>query len=409
MNILYLSHCVPYPPNKGEKIRAFHQIRLLSRENTIHLACVARQREDLDHLKELRRYCASIDWVYRKKSMPRRILATLALLAGKPFAFYSRELEGRIAQKLRSEKFDRIYVFTASMAEYIRQVSGIPKVMDFVDVSSELWRDYANYHSIPFSWLCRLKAERLARYEDEVARLFDHSVFVSEKEASLFRRRGSNCRVSVIPNGVDLEYFSPLRDGSLQPEPPIIAFTGTMDYLPNVDAVAYFCRSVFPLIRGVLPQAHFHIVGRNPAARVKKLGREPQVTVTGSVPDVRLYLARSRVVVAPFRLGRGIQNKILEAMASGIPVVGTTTAFQGLEVKKAAGFRIVHDHDPDKFAEEVLRLLKDLDWWRSCSLRARSYAHRFYGWEDQASRLNRLLRELEPEPLNLRELSGSVD
>jgi sugar transferase (PEP-CTERM/EpsH1 system associated) len=408
MNILYLAPCVPYPPNKGEKIRAFHQIRLLSREHTIHLVCVARQREDLDCIKHLRRYCASVDWVYRKKTLPLRILAALTFLVGKRFAFRSRELEDRIVEKLRSEKFDRIYVFTASMAQYVRHVSDIPKVMDFVDVSSELWRAYANFHSFPLSWLCRLKAQRLARYEDEVARMFDHSVFVSEAEADIFRQRGGDRPVSVISNGVDLDYFSPPADGWPRPHLPIIAFTGTMDYFPNVDAVTYFCRQVFPLIRGVLPQAHFYIVGRNPAGIVKKLGSEPQVTVTGSVPDVRPYLARSSVVVAPFRVGRGIQNKILEAMACGIPVVGTTTAFQGLEVKKGDGFRMVHDDNPDEFAVEVLRLLKDIDWWRCCSLKARNYVDRFHRWDDQVSRLNLLLRELQSEPLNRRELSGST-
>jgi sugar transferase (PEP-CTERM/EpsH1 system associated) len=409
MNILYLVPFLPYPPNKGERIRAFHQIRLLSKENTIHLVCVARQREDLDHLKELRRYCASFDWVYRKKkTLPLRMLAALTFLVGKPWVFRSKELRDRIDEKLRAERFDRIYVFTASMAQYVRHMSGIPKVMDFVDVTSELWRDYANYHSFPFSWLCRLKAQRLTRYEDEAARMFDHSVFVSEEEARLFRQRSSNRPVSVIPNGVDLDYFSPPADSLPRPHLPIIAFSGTMDYFPNVDAVSYFCRQVFPLIRTVLPQAQFYIVGRNPAGLVKKLDREPQVTVTGSVPDVRPYLVRSRVAVAPFRIGRGIQNKILEAMACGIPVVGTTTAFQGLEVKKGDGFRMVNDHDPDQFAAEVLRLVKDLDWWRYCSLRARSYVHRFHRWEDQVSRLNLLLRELESDPLNPRELSVST-
>ena len=275
-------------------------------------------------------------------------------------------------------------------------------------MNSELWRGCANYHPFPLSWLCLVKAQRLARYEDEVARIFDHSVFVSEEEAKVFRQRGRDRPVSVISNGVDLDYFSPPSDRWSRPYLPIIAFTGTMDYFPNVDAVSYFCRQVFPLISAVLPQAHFYIVGRNPAGLVKKLGREPQVTVTGSVPDVRPYLARSRVVVAPFRVGRGIQNKILEAMACGIPVVGTTTAFQGLEVKKGDGFRMVPDDNPDEFAAEVLRLLKDLDWWRCCSFQAKSYADRFHRWQDQVTRLNLLLRELESEPLNRRELSGST-
>jgi len=398
MNILYIAPCVPYPPNKGEKIRAFHQIQYLAREHTIHLVCLMNEKEEAEHVKVLEEHCASVAAVYRDRQRA-RLLAALALLTGKPFSvasFYSRGLEKKVAQKLRTEKFDRVLVFSSAMAEYVRHVSTIPKVIDFVDVDSELWRLYAEYHPFPLSWIYRLEAERLAHYEEEAARVFDHSIFVSEKEASLFRPRVSNRPVSVIPNGVDLDYFAPTEEGLSRSGSLAVTFIGTMDYFPNVDAVQYFCQHIFPLVREVLPEVHFYIVGRSPTRLVKRLGREPQVTVTGSVPDVRSYLAGAGVMVAPFRIARGIQNKILEAMAFGVPVVGTSLAFQGLEEAGVKGARVADD--PKEFAREVLALLTDQRWRLQCALQAKCYVQRCHRWQDQGARLSRLLREITYEP-----------
>jgi sugar transferase (PEP-CTERM/EpsH1 system associated) len=398
MNVLYIAPCIPYPPNKGEKIRAFYQIRLLSREHTIHLACLANEKNEVENLEKLQKHCASIDAVYRDKTVA-RLLAVLAFLAGKPFSvasYYSSRLKRMIAQKLSSEKFDRILVFSSAMADYVRNVSSIPKILDFVDLDSETWRLYVDHHSFPFSWTYRLEAGRLARYEEKISKEFDHSIFVTEKEASLFRQRVNNRRVSVIPNGVDLDYFAPTPD--LPSGAPVIVFVGTMDYFPNIDAVRYFCRHIFPSIKKVLPAVHFYIVGRNPTGPVKKLGREPQVTVTGSVPDVRPYLAQAGVAVAPFRIARGIQNKNLEAMAMGVPVVGTSTAFEGMAATGLDGVRITDG--PEQFAQEVLALLNDPEWRRQCSLRARRYVQRYHKWEDQVARLACLLRTIAEPPVS---------
>jgi sugar transferase (PEP-CTERM/EpsH1 system associated) len=398
MNILYIAHCIPYPPNKGEKIRAFHQIRYLAREHSVHLACLIDAQEEIEHVEALEQYCASVEVVYRDKRVT-RFLAALALLAGNPFSvasFYSRRLKKKIAQKLRSEKFDIILVFSSAMAGYVRHVSTSPKVMDFVDVDSELWRLYADYHPIPLSWIYRLEAERLARYEEEAARIFDYSVFVSEKEADLFRQRVNDRPVTVVPNGIDLDYFAPSEGEFPHAGPPVVVFIGTMDYFPNVDAVRYFCQEIFPLVRQCLSEVHFYIVGRNPTRPVKKLGRKPRVTVTGSVSDVRPYLARAGAMVAPFRLARGIQNKILEAMAFGVPVVGTSTAFQGLEKAEMDGVRVADD--PEKFAQELIALLKDPGWRRQCVDQARDYVQRYHQWQDHGAHLCRLLWEIAERP-----------
>jgi sugar transferase (PEP-CTERM/EpsH1 system associated) len=394
VNILYISHCVPFPPDKGEKIRAFHQIRYLSREHTIHLACLITDPNDADHLKNMEEYCASVDAAYRNPRIA-TLLSGLSVIAGKPFSvgsFYSRDLRKKIVQRLRSTKLDCILVCTSSMAQYVRHVSAIPKLIDFVDVDSELWRLSASYHPFPFSWVYSLEARRLARYEEAIAQTFDHSIFVSKEEARIFQPRARGCFVSVVPNGVDFDYFSQIAHVAPCSNYPILLFMGTMDYFPNVDAVCYFCREILPLIQEQLPSTHFEIVGRRPTRNVRRLAKNRHVTVTGGVTDVRPYLARAAIMVAPFRIARGIQNKVLEAMASGLPVVGTSVAFQGLFKVRSAGLHVADDSR--EFALKIIALLKDPESRRRCALRATQYVKRHHELHDQGARLSHLLLEV---------------
>jgi len=394
VNILYISFGVPFPPDKGEKIRAFHQIRYLSREHTIHLACLITDLNDVKHLKNMEEYCASVDAAYRNPRLA-TLLSGLSVIAGKPFSvgsFYSRDLKKKIVQRLRSTKLDCILVCTSSMAQYVCHVSAIPKLIDFADVVSELWKLSAGYHSFPFSWVYSLEARRLARYEEAIARTFDHSIFVSKEEARIFQPRARGCFVSVVPNGVDFDYFSQIAHLAPCSNYPILLFMGTMDYFPNVDAVRYFCREILPLIQEQLPSTHFEIVGRRPTRNVRRLAKNRHVTVTGRVTDVRPYLARAAIMVAPFRIARGIQNKVLEAMASGLPVVGTSVAFQGLDEVRSAGVHVADD--PREFALKVIALLKDPDSRRRCALRAAKYVKRHHDLQDQGARLSHLLLEV---------------
>ncbi len=394
MNILYLTHRIPYPPNKGDKIRAFHQLQHLAQKHRVHLACLVDNPNDLPHVKDLDKYCASVEAVYRGSAGARLHILT-ALSTGTPLsvaAFYSRELQRRIEQRLRSEAIDRIFVFSAAMAEYVRDVTGIPKVIDFVDADSEKWRLYAGYRPFPLSWVYRLEAKRLARYEAEVARVFDHVLFISEAEAQVLHRPTDNLPITTIPNGVDLDYFSPNEEGQLPVSEPTIVFTGEMNYFPNVDAVRYFCQAIFPLVRRVVPQARLYIVGRHPTRQVKALDDGQHVIVTGAVPDVRPYLAAARLAVAPFRIARGIQNKVLEAMAMGLPVVGTSIAFRGLQATAADGIRSVDE--PGAFAQAVVTLLQDDLGRRRCAYHARQFVSRHHRWQDHGARLEALLCEL---------------
>jgi sugar transferase (PEP-CTERM/EpsH1 system associated) len=394
MNILYLAHRIPYPPNKGDKVRSFHQIQHLSKSHTVHLACLVDTPEDLLYVKDLEKCCASVDVVYRGKTTA-RVLALRALFTRKPLSvasFYSRELQQKITRRLRSETFDRIVVFSSAIAEYVRYVDDVPKVIDFVDADSEKWRLYARFHRFPLSWIYRLEAERLARYEAEVAKSGAHAIFISEREAGVLQGRTGDRPVSVIPNGIDVDYFSPTQAQALRPREPIIVFTGAMDYFPNVDAVRYFCRAIFPLVRRTMPEARFYIVGRHPTRQVRALGQQPHVIVTGSVPDVRPYLMMARVAVAPLRIARGVQNKILEAMATGVPVVGTSMAFQGIPAMQADGIRVTDE--PTSFAHQVLTLLQDHDLQRQCSRQAGHYVRHYYRWEEHGTRLESLLQQM---------------
>ncbi len=421
MNIFYISHRIPYPPNKGDKVRSFHQVEHLSKNHRLHLACMVDEREDLQHVRTLEKLCASVDAVHRDKRAS-NILSLFGFFKNKPLSvtsFYSKNLAQKINHRLNTEKFDRILVFSSAMAEYVKHIHHIPKIMDFVDVDSDKWRLYADYHTFPLSWIYRLEAKRLAKYEEEVARTFDHSIFVTEKEAELFKRRVDNRPISVIPNGVDLDYFSPSFSGSsithlqendphstlntqhsalsiLHPSPstlyPIIIFTGAMDYFPNVDAVLYFCKEIFPYVRQEIPKAQFIIVGRNPTRAVMQLSTLQNVFVTGSVNDIRPFLVKAKVAVAPFRISRGIPNKILEAMAVGLPVVGTSVSFQGTKAKETDGVRVADD--PNTFAKEILTLLENSDLRRQCSLNARSYVERFHRWGNHCALLESLLQEM---------------
>jgi sugar transferase (PEP-CTERM/EpsH1 system associated) len=394
VNILYIAHRIPYPPNKGEKIRAFHQIRHLSKNHTVHLVCMVDDPADLPHIKTLEQYCASVEAVYRYKSAT-LLLAPLALLTPKPLSvisFYRGHLARKIAQKLETEKFDGIFVSSSAMAEYVLQVSNIAKVIDFVDVDSEKWRLYAAHHSFPLSWIYQIEAKRLAKYEEKIAKLFDHSIFISAEEIRLFQQRVNDRPISVISNGVDLDYFTFSKRELCHAVSPTIVFTGVMDYFPNIDAVRYFCQEIFPLVREAVPEVKFYIVGRNPTRHVKKLACRPNVIVSGTVPDVRPYLAKATIAVAPFRIARGVQNKVLEAMATGLPIVGTSQAFKGIEATEHDGIRIADA--PNRFALEVSAfLLGDSALRQQCARQARRYVEKHHQWEDQGAKLENLLRE----------------
>lgn len=392
MNILFLCHRIPYPPDKGDKVRSFHELRHLAERHKVALVCFVDEPADLAHVDTLRGWCDSVEVVMRS-GRAARLVGLRGLLDGRSIsvaAFDSRRL--RRAVESRIGNADVVTAYSSAMAQYVSRAAGVPRLMDFVDADSEKWRLYAARHAWPASWIYTREAEHVGRFEEAVARDWEHSVFVSEREAEVVRARAPGRPITVLGNGVDLSFFTP-NEG---PEDPTrgrrIVFTGAMDYFPNVDGVRHFCEQVLPRVQAAVPGARFAIVGRNPTPAVRRLASRAGVEVTGTVPDVRPYLRGAAVAVAPLRVARGAQNKTLEAMASGLPVVCSTAVADGLGVGEPHGVHVADD--PGEFARHVVALLDDPERRKAAGLRARAHVEKHHRWEDLGAGLEALLMAL---------------
>lgn len=384
MRILFLAQRVPFPPNRGDKITTYHEIRHLSREHEVSVACLADGVEDLRRGEGLQPLVRALEAVPLDR-VRARIRALAAIGVGTPLTVaYFREpvLHERVGALVRSHPFDLIIVYSSSMAQYVEEFSDVPRIMQFADLDSVKWRLYAEHHPPPRRWIYALEAGRLLRYERAIGTTFAHSLLCTPQEVDDFRRLIPGGRVSLVGNGVDLEYFRPSDDNASSS----LAFVGVLDYFPNVDAVVWFCREIFPTVRARVPEATFTICGSRPTAAVRDLGRMPGVVVTGAVPDIRPYLRGAAVSVVPLRIARGIQNKLLEAMAMGLPVVTTSAAFKGVEAVRDRDLLVADE--PAAFAESVVRLLRDERLRREMGRSARETTERNYSWERAYSQLD---------------------
>jgi sugar transferase (PEP-CTERM/EpsH1 system associated) len=390
MNLLVLVHRIPYPPNKGDKIRSYHELRYLAARHRVHLGCLADQPEDLAHVPLLRQMATSLEVVPLD---PRRArLRSLAALAStEPLSvryFASRRLQAWVDATLRRERIDAVLLFSSPMWAYVAQ-RGLPVVMDFCDVDSDKWRQYAERAP----WLMRpvyaLEARRLRAWEQEALHGAAASVLVAERERRLWSDLpvALQTKVHVVRNGVDLQFFTPRR--SPDPGADTIVFTGAMDYYANVDAVTFFAREVLPRVRARRPGAQFVIVGSRPTDEVRALAALPGVQVTGFVDDVRDWYARASVCVVPLRIARGIQNKLLEALAMQRPVVCTAAAADGLGAGGGDGIRIA-DGAP-ALADAVIEVLADRARAAAQAAAGRRFVEREYEWDGAMAMLERLL------------------
>src|SRR3569833_2654032 len=330
---LFLAHRIPYPPNKGDKLRSFNLIKQLGRDYRVHLGAFIDDAHDWKYVDDLRAMCGECHFVPLDPPMA-KLRSLSALFGGRPLSLpYYRDagMMRWVQGILRERPVRQVLVYSCPMAQYVKRTdTDVRRVMDFVDVDSDKWRQYAEARRWPMSWVYRREARTLLRYERRIAAAFDASVFVSDSEAALFRRLAPECtpRVWGIHNGVDTAYFDPAQTfAAPYPlyEKPIV-FTGAMDYWANVEAVVWFARKVLPIVREADEEARFYIVGARPAAEVKELRRLPGVVVVGAVEDIRPYIAHAALAVAPLRIARGVQNKVLETMPSKACGV-TTTAF----------------------------------------------------------------------------------
>lgn len=389
-DILFLAHRIPWPPDRGDKIRSWHILKRLREIARVHLACFADDDADLQHRAALAPLMASIH--VEKRTRSRLSGAVSGLLTGRPLSlslFESAGIRHFVADRLASGRIDCIFAFSGQMAQFVPADRGGARfVMDFVDIDSEKFASYAENTSWPVRWVHAREAKKLFAFEQAVAARADASLFVSEAEAALFRRRTGlePDRVLALENGTDLDAFNPAGE---YPSPkkagPLLVFTGQMDYRPNIEAVASFAEETLPLIRAVKPDAQFAIVGRKPDAKVQALARLSGVIVTGEVPDVRGWLAAADVVVAPLRIARGIQNKVLEAMAMARPVVASPAAFEGIDAEPGRDLLVAKG--AAKEAQSVLGLISDPDRAHVLGAAARTRIEARYGWDARLAAL----------------------
>jgi len=375
---LFLAQRIPFPPDRGDKIRTFHELKHLAGLGRVHLACFADDEADAANLAGLREALGpALGEAHVEIRRTSRVAAgARALAEGKPVSltlFDSPRLRGFVERMLASGRINTVFAFSGMMAQFVPAGTSARFVMDFGDVDSAKFEAYAAEGGV-MAPIHRREGEKLAAFERSVAVRADVSLFVSEAEAALFRQRSglAGADIRALQNGVDLDFYDPAAckslsrshgGGGAQAEglggeglsesgvqiltsprfaagpsspvntgegrnAPLIVFTGQMDYAPNIDAVRWFAEGVMPL----LPEARFAIVGRKPAEAVRRLAGT-RILVTGGVPDVRSWLAAADVVVAPLRIARGIQNKVLEAMAMARPVVASPSAFEGIEAE----------------------------------------------------------------------------
>jgi sugar transferase (PEP-CTERM/EpsH1 system associated) len=402
MKILFLAHRTPFPPDKGDKIRSFHLFSHLARSHKIAAVYFVDDPKDFAHTTFLHSLCRGRVIPVRLSRVAAMCRGLFSLLRGRSFSegYYSAKEFGRAVEEARSDgPFDAVYVFSSAVASFAKTVAAPARVVDFVDVDSDKWGQLSKRAVFPLSLFYALEQKRLARWEVEISRWATASLFVAAADAELFKIQGGTGNIEVLPNGVDLELRRlPLEqvpfDGAGQGSPdalqgPKLIFIGTMNYYPNIDAVHYFVKEIFPLVRARFPRAVFEIVGRYPPRSVRRLQRFSGVQVLGEVPDVRSHLIRADVSVAPLRIARGVQNKVLEAMGMGVPVVATPEAIQGIEV--CDGQEVLAGRSSSEFADQVIRLLSDAELRKALTRRAWSKVKQAYNWEASGARLERLL------------------
>jgi sugar transferase (PEP-CTERM/EpsH1 system associated) len=391
MNILYLCQRIPYPPDKGDRIAAFHQIRHLSLTQEVTVGSLV-HHGSLANAEAL------------KKELGIKVVApghsplqcakgmATAMLNGKPLSlgyFYNPRLRSLVKKELSRNRFDGIIVFSSSMAQYVEDQNQIPRIMHFCDIDSQKWIDLSQHAHFFKKCLYMREGRKLLNVEQKIALNFDISCVISSNEAAVFRKCIPDIQVQVLENGVDVDYFAAVPR---RPKGTSVVFIGVMDYAPNVEAVVYLANHVWKKVIDAFPDARFTIAGANPDKRVRKLAEIPGIEVTGSVPDIRPYLSSATLSVVPLAVARGIQNKILEAMAAGVPVLTTPEAAKGLP--DGAERHVFVAERTEAFGTTLLELLKNPNALEQMGKAAQKFVRNNCTWDIKLRALDELLEKL---------------
>lgn len=390
MNILYVCHRFPYPPKRGGKIRPFNMVRhLSSKGHQVTVCSLARSEAEAEEGRGIAPHCAGFEiGMVSNPVQVLRMVARLPLLTPSSMGFfYCPDLQQKINRLLSSRKWDLIFVHCSSVAQYVAHVRDVPKILDYGDMDSQKWLEYANYKAWPLSWGYRLEGFKMLAAEKRLARCFDMGTATTRAEWETLDSYDTGLVTDWFPNGVDAEFFCP--DETVSYDRDTISFIGRMDYYPNQECMFRFCRDIWPRLKTVRPGLKLLIVGADPSPAVWKLAELDGVTVTGSVPDVRPHVRASALMVAPLNIARGTQNKILEAMAMGVPVVTSRVAAGGVDAESEKHFLVAET--AEDYARQILRVCSDDNERKRLAEAGRARMLSNHAWPRSMDRLDAII------------------
>lgn len=389
MRVLFICHRFPYPPQRGGKIRPFNIIRHLKQQgHEVFVASLARSEQEAKAAEGIREHCTDffVARVSEPAAMVRMVLRLPTLEPSSMGYFYSHALKTQVDKWVREKTPDLIFVHCSSVAQYVDHVNDIPKIFDFGDMDSQKWLSYAAFKPWPLSWGYVLEGKKMEREEKRLASRCDLGTCTTFGELETLQSFNTARSTGWFPNGVDSKYFAPTEEAY---DPNTVCFIGRMDYFPNQQCVKEFCRDVLPLLKQAKPEVRFLIVGAEPSDEIKALANIPGVTVTGSVPDVRPFVRSAALTTAPLRIARGTQNKIIESMAMGVPVVTSTIAARGVDI--VPGEHLLVADTPKEQADQILKVLNDPRERDRLSRNGRERVLTQHDWNRSMQRLDKLI------------------
>ncbi|MFC1668278.1 TIGR03087 family PEP-CTERM/XrtA system glycosyltransferase [Chlamydiota bacterium] len=393
MNILFISQRVPFPPDRGDKLRSYHILEHLAKNHRIWLFCLAESKNELTYKKDLLRFCEHVE-IALLRPLIKKVTSFYALFTEKPITFhcfFSEKLQKSIADFSSKTPFDLLYLYSLSSSQYVPVNFKGKIVMDFIDVDSDKWMQYAQVSRWPFKAIYARESTLIKQIEDNMVEKADISLVVTSEEQKLLKKSTKKESIEVIRNGMDFYKASGLLTGEKK-EYRTLVFVGMMDYFPNVDGVCYFVKNVLPLIQKRIGAVTFYIVGANPAKRVRRLHNTKDVVVTGFIKDPTIYLSMADLCVIPLRIARGIQNKVLESLACGVLVVATECATQGIDIAEEEGLLVAQNDD--LFAEKVVKLLSRPDLSYELGDKGRKAVQERYSWKEPLAKLDEIVEKL---------------
>lgn len=390
MKILFLTSRFPYPPFRGDKLRVFNLIKELSKDHEIVVASFA-DPEDGKYYAGLKEYAARVEPVRHSKWLAYLNMA-IHVFSKIPFQVYyyqSSNMRRAVAWLIDQEKPDIIHSHLIRMAPYALEYPDIPKVLDICDSMTLNYERFLAYRQDHLSPFFKIEKSRTAAYEATVPQQFDSSLVISQHDKDFVASLGGGARLDIVPNGVDFKTFKSFRGKKV---PHRIAFMGTMNYFPNVDAMKWFAGDVLPLIQRTIKDAELYIVGNSPSPEIEKLGEQKAITVTGFVDEVKPYVGPAAVFVCPIRAATGLNNKVIEAMAMGLPVVATPEACEGIGITD--GEDIILASTPMDFAEAVIRLMEDTAEAKRIGKAGQALVKKTYTWQNAGNALRKVYKEI---------------